>query len=406
MTVTETLPAQSEVVIIGGGPAGLAMALSLDGLGVKTVIVERAPLNVLKEAPFDGREIAMTHRTAGLLKHMGVWDRIEPDAIADLREARVENARGGEPLTFRTEGQGEDALGYMLSNHLIRRALFAKAASRPNITICAGQGIDHVQTRFNGASVFGEDGSVIETRLIIAADGRFSKIREQQGIGAIVHDFRRSMMVFRMAHEEPHHHVALQWFDEGQTFAFLPMNGNNSSIVFTLSTQAMARIQQMDEASFTEEIMQRVGHRLGKMELTSTRHVYPLKAVYAHRFSARRLALIGDAAVGMHPITAHGFNLGMVGQDILASEIERALLRGEDIGSSAVLHRFALRHKMATAPLFTITNGIAVLYARDELPFRMVRKAGVRIADHMGPLKHRITSMLMDRGTSVNMQSF
>ncbi|QNT79484.1 5-demethoxyubiquinol-8 5-hydroxylase UbiM [Entomobacter blattae] len=396
MSETQMPPTYTDVVIVGGGPAGLAMALSLDAMGVASVVLERSPWETWENAPFDGREIALTHRSARLLQTMHVWNRLPENSVAELKEAQVENARGGEPLVFDTNGTGEEALGYLVSNHLIRRALFAECQSRSHITLKAGKTVEDVKTSPINATVTDADGEVLHARLIIAADGRFSQVREKQGIGAILHDFHRTMMVFRMTHEKPHHHIALQWFDQGQTFAFLPMNGNMSSIVFTLSTDEMEQMRQMEDEAFTQEVMCRVGYRLGNMELVSSRHAYPLKGVYAHRFWGRRLALIGDAAVGMHPITAHGFNLGLVGQDILAEEIGSALSKGRDIGSLSVVQRFSLRHRMASTALFAITNGIAVVYAREELPFRLVRKIGISVAEHMGPLKGMVTKMLMD----------
>uniref|UniRef100_A0A6P4FUH6 2-octaprenylphenol hydroxylase-like n=1 Tax=Drosophila rhopaloa TaxID=1041015 RepID=A0A6P4FUH6_DRORH len=147
-------------------------------------------------------------------------------------------------------------------------------------------------------------------------------------------------MVCRMAHDLPHHNVALQWFAEGQTIALLPVNGHASSLVLTLPPADIQRLMHTEQDAFNAEIMERVGNRLGAMRLVSTRHAYPLKCVYAHRFAARRLALLGDAAVGMHPITAHGFNLGLRGAEVLAAEVETAFSHGQDIGSAAVLRRF------------------------------------------------------------------
>ncbi|NVN10408.1 5-demethoxyubiquinol-8 5-hydroxylase UbiM [Nguyenibacter vanlangensis] len=386
---------RSDVTIIGGGPAGLAMALSLDALGLSVTVLERAPHAALADPDFDGREIALTHHSVSALRASGAWARIPAIGVSPLREARVETGRRNHPLTFDTRGRGVDALGYLVSNHLIRRALYQEAVSRPGITLRAGVATRRVRTDRDRVTVLAEGGD-IETRLAIAADGRFSDIRRLHGIGAVTHDFHRAMLVCRMAHESPHHHVALQWFDQGQTVALLPVNGSASSLVLTLPPDHIANLRAMERDAFNAEIMARIGNRLGAMRLVSTRHVYPLCAVYAHRFTASRFALIGDAAVGMHPITAHGFNLGLKGQEILTQEIAAGLARHGDPGAAASLRRFEMRHRMATAPLFAATNGIATLYTRDDPPFRHLRAAGLRVADSLAPFKAAVTSMLMD----------
>ncbi|GBQ83899.1 monooxygenase [Gluconacetobacter johannae DSM 13595] len=389
----------SDVTIIGGGPAGLATALSLEALGLSVTVLERAPLAQLAEPAFDGREIALTHHSVSVLQRCGAWARIPPVGISPLREARVETGRHNHPLTFDTHGKGVEALGYLVSNHLIRRALYEEALSRPGITISAGTGTRRVRDGQGAVSVL-YDGGEIETRLAIAADGRFSDIRRLQGIGAIVHDFHRAMLVCRMAHDSPHHHVATQWFDDGQTVALLPVNGGASSLVLTLPPDRIEALRVMDRDCFNADIRARIGNRLGGIRLVSTRHVYPLRAVYAHRFVTHRFALIGDAAVGMHPITAHGFNLGLKGQEALAEEIGVGLARDGDPGSASVLKRFETRHRLATAPLFAATNGIATLYTRDEMPFRQMRRAGLRLADSLSPFKSAVTNMLMDKRKS------
>ncbi|MBB2166722.1 5-demethoxyubiquinol-8 5-hydroxylase UbiM [Gluconacetobacter sp. 1b LMG 1731] len=386
----------SDVTIIGGGPAGLATALSLESAGLSVTVLERAPQAALAEPAFDGREIALTHHSVSVLRNAGAWARIPPVGISPLREARVETGRHNHPLTFDTNGQGVEALGYLVSNHMIRQALYEEAMTRPGIVIRAGVATRRVRDEGESVTVLAEGGDVT-SRLAIAADGRFSEIRRLQGIGAIVHDFHRAMLVCRMAHESPHHHVALQWFDDGQTVALLPVNGGASSLVLTLPPDQIEALRTMERERFNANIMARVGNRLGAMRLVSTRHVYPLRAVYAHRFTARRFALIGDAAVGMHPITAHGFNLGLKGQDVLAQEIAAGMARDGDPGSAAVLRRFSMRHRLTTAPLFAATNGIATLYTRDESPFRYLRRAGLRAADSLAPFKAAVTNMLIDR---------
>ncbi|MFT9215844.1 MAG: 5-demethoxyubiquinol-8 5-hydroxylase UbiM [Acetobacter malorum] len=391
-----TTPTQTDVAIIGGGPVGLATALSLESAGLSVTVLERAPRTVWAEPSFDGREIALTHHAVHTLQKNGAWDYIPETAICPLREARVETGKFPHPLRFDTNGRGVDALGWLVSNNHIRRALFAAASERPRITLLGSTSVETVRQNPTQAVVHHSHGQTA-AQLVVGADGRFSPTRRRAGIGAIIHDFKRSMLVCRMAHESPHHNIATQWFDEGQTVALLPVNGMASSLVLTLPPEDIQRLLDMPRDAFNQEVMQRIGNRLGQMRLVSTRHAYPLKGVYAHRFTARRLALVGDAAVGMHPITAHGFNLGLRGQETLATEVGKAFAETGDAGNAHALRRFERQHRMITAPLFAGTNSIATLYTHDGAPFRQLRQAGLRLADTFTPFKNAVTALLMDR---------
>jgi ubiquinone biosynthesis UbiH/UbiF/VisC/COQ6 family hydroxylase len=228
-------------------------------------------------------------------------------------------------------------------------------------------------------------------------------MRRRQGIAAEMRDFGRVMMVCRVAHEQPHGQVATEWFDYGQTIAMLPVNrdeehGEQSSFVLTLPAHEMDRVMAMDAEAFGAEATRRFRARLGQMRLVSTRHAYPLVSVYACRFTATRFALMGDAAVGMHPVTAHGFNFGLRGADALARRVRAAAERGRDIGSAEVLRGYDREHRLATRPTYLATNATALLYADERLPARVLRDAALRVGNLVPPFRQIITARLMERG--------
>ncbi|MDP2246561.1 MAG: FAD-dependent monooxygenase, partial [Nitrosomonadales bacterium] len=210
------------------------------------------------------------------------------------------------------------------------------------------------------------------------------------------HDFGRVMMVCVMEHEVSHQHVAWEWFDYGQTLALLPMNGMRSSVVVTMAAREIQDLMEMSEEDFSRAIEARFQHRLGTMQLVSTRHAYPLVTVYPDRFTSKRFALIGDAAVGMHPVTAHGFNFGLRGADALAREIKAAQIRGSDIASAGLLSRYERTHRRATHPLFLATHAIAKLYSDDSLSARLLRAASLRIGNRIVPFKRAVAKMLTE----------
>lgn len=209
-----------------------------------------------------------------------------------------------------------------------------------------------------------------------------------------MHDFGKTMMVCKMAHERPHHHVAWEWFDYGQTLALLPMNDQRSSVVITLTAQKIAELMALPVADFEREVSLRFQHRLGEMQLISTRHAYPLVTTYPKNFVANRFALIGDAAVGMHPVTAHGFNFGLQSAHCLAAQIRAALKVGKGIAATEVLTAYEKNHRAATKPLFVATHMVAKLFSDDRLPARVVRNIALRVSNRMTPFKRAIAKSL------------
>jgi ubiquinone biosynthesis UbiH/UbiF/VisC/COQ6 family hydroxylase len=390
---------QFDVAIVGGGPVGLAFAGSLSGTGLSVAVVEPQPEAALAAPAFDGREIALTHRSQDIMRELGAWERIPEGVPSALREARVLN--GGSPyaLRFDTSGRQAAELGQLVPNHIIRQTLFQALSAHPGqtklFTGCKAVGLE---TDVDGARLTLSGGEVLQAKLVIAADSRFSTLRRMAGIGDERLDFGKAMLVARLRHALPHDHIATEWFDYGQTMAMLPLNGEVSSVVLTLPPAEIARMREMDGVAFSEEITRRYHSRLGPMELISTRHAYPLVAVYARRFAGRRLALLGDAAVGMHPVTAHGFNFGLHGQDILASRIRAALAEGRDFAAGPVLRGYEAEHRQGTRGLYLATNATALLYTSDQLPARLLRGAALRLGNHLRPVRGAIVNRLMDHG--------
>ncbi|KAB7643723.1 5-demethoxyubiquinol-8 5-hydroxylase UbiM [Polymorphobacter fuscus] len=384
-----------DVIIVGGGPAGLAFARSLGDSGLTLAVVERDPLETLAAPADDGREIALTHRSIATLKALGAWDRIDPADIAPLREARVLNGASPFALAFDTGAGGDDRLGELVSNAAIRAALFRSVEGQADLDIVTGVAVTAVATTRAGASVTLADGRVLRSRLLVGADSRHSFVRDQLGIGAQKHPLGRSMMLCRVAHDEDHHGIATEWFDNGQTIAMLPLNGRMSSAVLTLDSEEIAILATLAPAALGAELSRRYQHRLGQMTVVAGPNVYPLTITWSHHFAATRAALIGDAAVGMHPVTAHGFNLGLQSQATLARLVCAAQARGGNIASALLLRRYEAAHRLAAAPIYAATNMIVALYTDDRAPARMVRHATLRAGAHLPLVRGAVSRLLM-----------
>jgi len=383
-----------DVAIIGAGPAGLCFARSLKDSGLSVQLLEKQPLAALETPAFDGREIALTHASHAQLNALGIWPRIDAQEISPLRDAKVMSGASPFALTITARDGRADQLGWLVPNHLIRKAAFEAVAECGNVELRSGVGVKSIEQANDCATVQLDDGQTLRARLVVAADSRFSNTRRAMGIGARMRDFGKTMMVCRVRHEVPHEHVAWEWFGEQQTLALLPLNGERSSVVLTLPQREMQPLLEMDDAALAREFERRFDGRLGGMEVISSRHPYPLVGVYADRFVARRYALLGDAAVGMHPVTAHGFNLGLLGQARLARVLMTALRRNQDIAAPEVLARYQRGHRLATWPLYQSTLLIAGLFTDDRPPARLLRDAALRIAHYVPPFRPLLAAQL------------
>ncbi len=229
-----------DIVIVGAGPAGLCFARSLAGSGLRIALVEGQEEEVLITPPDDGREIAITHHSQRLLRELGLWARLHEDEVGCLRDAIVLDGNDRDGLIFRHDEMGKAQLGWLLSNHAIRRAAYAEVMTLPEVERITGARVSAVCTGSDGTQVSLENGEILHAQLVVAADSRFSATRRAMGIAASMHDFGKTMLVLRMQHDVPHEQVAWEWFGIGQTLALLPLHDpHTSSVVLTLPPPMM-----------------------------------------------------------------------------------------------------------------------------------------------------------------------
>jgi ubiquinone biosynthesis UbiH/UbiF/VisC/COQ6 family hydroxylase len=388
-----------DVVIVGAGPVGLSLAKALSLNSLKVLILEQQPETLIANPNFDGREIALTHTSKSTMQELGLWAKLLSDNISPITEARIFNGTSLFSLDISANDSNEEALGFLVSNHLIRKAAYEAVKDVEDIHIKYEVKINKITHHAQNIEITLNNSEVIQSRLLVGADSRYSETRRLMGISADMHDFGKTMMVCQMSHSLSHHHAAWEWFDYGQTLALLPMNGMQSSVVLTLPKSEIDDLMSQSEATFNEDISRRFRNRLGQMQLVSTRHAYPLVTAYANRFVAKRFALVGDAAVGMHPVTAHGFNFGLKSVATLTNAIQEACKKHQDIGAASVLIHYEQQHNKATRPLFLATHAVAKLYNSDKLPVRLLRAGALRIGHRVKPFKRRIASFLSETTT-------
>ncbi|EGK07229.1 5-demethoxyubiquinol-8 5-hydroxylase UbiM [Kingella kingae] len=388
----------TDILIVGAGPAGLAFARQFKNSSLRIIMIEKAPLESLQNPAYDGREIALTHRSREIMQHLGMWQRVPENEIYRLRDAKVYNGTSDYTLHFpeptQARGGKTDRLGNLISNHNIRRAAYEEVAQMNNVELHCGVSVKHVETNDERALVELDNGDTLTAKLLIAADSRLSQTRRQLGIAADMHDFGRTVIVFRTKHSISNQHTASECFFYGRTLALLPLEEHLTNCVITITNTKAHELLDLSPEQLAKEAQKMLNGKLGEMEIAGTVHHYPLMGVHANKFYGKRCALIGDAAVGMHPVTAHGYNLGLESTDILSKQILQANSRGKDIGSSDVLEMYNVKHQMHTRPLYHGTNAMVTFFTTESAPAKLLRNAVLRVSNNLPPLKKLISKQL------------
>ena len=384
-----------DIIIIGAGPSGLALACSLSKTNLKIAVVEKLPKVSFSKPQYDGREIALTHRSVKILKKFGAWSFIPSSTISLVKEARIKDGTSAYFLHFDHKKTNRDSLGYIISNQEIRKALFKKFKKISNVKLFTNSEVFSILNNKNFATVNLSNKKILKSSLVVAADGRLSKIRKKAGISSNIKDFGTAMIVCKMKHERMHNNIAFEFFHYSQTMAILPLKRNISSVVITLPSSEANSLLKMNKNNFNKNVIAHLKGFLGKMNLISDRYTYPMLTIHANKFFKSRLVLIGDSAVGMHPVTAHGFNLNLRGIDLLMKEINFALKAKIDIGSREVLNSYQKKFRKITLPMYIATNGIVKLYTDQSLPAKIVRKTVLRLGNIVWPIKNAIVDELL-----------
>lgn len=385
-----------DIIIIGSGPVGLSLAKSLSNASFSVCVIDRQTEKDLSSPPYDGREVAITHFSKRILKDIGSWDLIDESCISQLKEAKVVNGHSPYSLHFDFEDTNQSTLGYLIPNHKIKTAIFNSIIDDAKITFKEQSSSKSFLINPEGVEVELDSGETIQGELLVAADGRLSGSRRQMGIPAEVKDFGKTVIVCKMNHEIEHENIAYECFHYGRTLAVLPMVGKQCSVVITVHSDKAKDILDQDDTVFSQDIAERFNHRLGKMSIASEKFSYPLFASHADHFHAERFALVGDASVGMHPVTAHGFNLGLRGIDTLTRILNEAKSNNEPFYTKENLKKYNQTHQMNTRTLYYGTNLIVDLFNSERSYAKFMRRFALRFGNNVWPIKKMIMDQLTE----------
>jgi len=381
----------SDILIVGGGLNGPALALALAQAGLSVTVVDALARDIRADPGFDGRSYALSAGSVRLLRAIGIWPQVAAQAQA-MHRIMVSDGRAGEGaapqvLEFDSAEIEGGPMGWMVEDRHLRRAFLEVMERTAGIALVDSARVVAQDVEDGLAAVTLEDGRRLTARLVAGCDGRASGTAERAGITRQGRGYGQTAVTCAVAHELPHNGVAHQFFMPAGPLAILPLPGNRSSIVWSETDARAAELMAMGDEAFLVALRPAFGSFLGGLRLEGVRFSYPLKLTLARDFTGARLALVGDAAHGMHPIAGQGLNAGLRDVAALAQVLSEARARGEDIGASPVLDRYAQARRFDTATLALATDTVNRLFSNDNPLLRAARDLGLGAVNAIGPLR-------------------
>ena len=392
--ISEAMEYDADILIAGGGLNGPALAVALAQGGFRVLVVDARPAMARAEAGFDGRSYALAIASRRLLTMIGVWPRVA-DRAQPMLQIKASDGRAGEGgspffLHFDHAEIEEGPMGFMLEDRYLYAAFLAAMAEEPGITLLSGETVVAQEVTPQGVAVTLASGRQVSARLLVGCDGRGSGVAARAGIKRVGWGYGQTALVTAIHHEKDHHGIAHQFFMPGGPLAILPLHGgHHSSIVWSEAEATAQAIQALPEPEYLAALRPRFGDFLGEISLAGARFTYPLSLSLAQSFVADRLALVGDAAHGVHPIAGQGLNLGLRDVAALAEVLILAARRGEDIGAAGVLADYQRWRRFDATALALGMDTVNRLFSNDNPLLRLGRDLGMGVISAVPGLRRR-----------------
>ena len=391
------MKSEFDLIIVGGGMVGASLARALSGSGLEIAVVEAWSLDSQQQPSYDDRAIALAYGTRQILQGVGVWDSLQSN-VEPIRHIHVSDKGHFGFTRLDHKDHGVDALGYVATGHALGRVLLQGLEDLPGITLFCPAQMDSFEIADDIArvqlSIAGEK-HALTARLLVAADGTRSVIRETLGIEVREWGYGQTALISNLTPSAEPSGVAYERFTDAGPMAMLPLTEGRYGMVWTLADEDVDEAMAMGDTQFLSQVQQRFGNRLGIFEKAGERSCYPLKLLQAKEHVRPRVALIGNAAHAIHPITGQGFNLGIRDVAVLADLLAEAAKAGSDIGDMQVLERYAAWRRRDQQAVALMTDGLVRLFTNPLLPVRVARNMGMLALDLVPSVKQMVTRQFM-----------
>lgn len=382
-----------DIIIIGAGMAGASLAIALSGHGLRIALVEAAALDTDTVPNYDDRGIALAWGSQRILHALGSWEHMQPNATA-IRHIHISEQGGFGISHLSASEENVPALGYVITARHLGAALLQELRNLSDVELIAPQKVQWVNIEDELASI-GVQNQTLQTRLLIAADGGNSFIRQQLCFKVKRKPYGQSAITANLTPGKPHQNVAYERFTRNGPMALLPMDEQRCALVWTVSDASVGKILSLSDDDFLTQVQQQFGWRLGRFQRVGKRSSYPLNQMYAADTITPRAVIIGNAAHTLHPVAGQGFNLGIRDVATLAEVILDGVSAGEDPGSLELLQRYQQWRKKDQAQVVRTTDMLVRGFSNNITPLKLARNAGILALEGLPSLRHGIARKAM-----------
>lgn len=377
---------QFDLIIVGGGLAGASLALALRNTRLRIALVENQPPR--RTSGWDARIYAISPANAEFLESIGAWRHLDASRVTPIRAMQIYGDTTGR-LDFSAFETGVSELGWILESSQMACEFWESAKRQSNLALFCPARPEHLEFRQEAAVLKLSDGSVLSARLLVGADGRDSWVREAAGLKSLNTPYGEKGVVANFLTEKPHHHNAFQWFRQDSVLAYLPLPGNRVSIVWATPEADADEICALSPESLSERVAEAGDYVLGRFELLTPAVAFPLRLMRVPQTVAHRLALVGDAAHGIHPLSGHGINLGFQDAKVLASQLS-ATQPWQDIGQVSLLQRYQRARREETVLMQATTDTLRRLFKASLPGVRPMRNLGLTLGNRLPLMKNAL----------------